>query len=232
MILAFSLFVGILVIPDSAIAETNYYYYPSAGHQQTLWPSYNYNYSVTPMSDVQMRALLQQLILQLQAQLATKKVTYTKPSYHHNYSGKKDNYVVGGPRGYGDKHYDDYYDDEPDVYTNSATNIGRYDAELRGEVDMNDFDDGEVFFVYGTDEELVEDVEYDFDSYSDVETKGDRLEKVRVDSSLDGRETYREDVYDLVRDEDYYFRICVGYEDEDYDATLVCGDVEEFKTDY
>lgn len=234
MILAFSLFVAVAILPDSALAQGNYYYYPAVSYQQPLLPSYSYNYGTTQMSEAQMRALLQQLILQLQSQVVSSSWSY---QIKNPYQGSTSyNYVVGGPRSYS---YNDRnngrdnnrYEDEPEAYTDRATNIDRNKAELRGEVDMNDFEDGEVFFVYGTDEDLIKDVEHDFDSYSEVATKGDRLQKVRVDSSLDGSDDYREYIYGLDRDEDYYFRICVGYEDEDNDDVLVCGDVEEFTTD-
>lgn len=229
MILAFSLFVAVSVLPDSALAQGNYYYYPTVGYQQSVVPTHSYNYGTTQMSEAQMRALLQQLILQLQSQLASSSWSYKVSNPYQGSSSY--NYVVGGPRSYSYNDRDDRYEDEPEAHTDRATNIDRNEAELRGEVDMNDFDDGEVFFVYGTDEDLVEDVEHDFDSYSDVDTRGDRLQKVRVDSSLDGSDDYREYIYGLDRDEDYYFRICVGYEDEDNDDVLVCGDVEEFTTD-
>jgi hypothetical protein len=233
MIIAFSLFVAVLVLPDSASAQGNYYYYPTSGYQQVVLPSYSYNYGATQMSEAQIRAHLQQLILQLQSQIASQSWNY---QIGNPYVGNSSyNYVVGQPRSYSYSHSDDddddYNDDEAEANTDSADDIGRNEAELRGEVDMNDFEDGEVFFVYGTDEDMVEDVEGDFDSYSDVDTEGYRLQKVRVDSGLDGDDEYSKYIYGLDRDEDYYFRICVGYEDEDDDEVLTCGDVEEFTTD-
>lgn len=229
MILAFSLFVAIMVLPDSALAQGNYYYYPAVSYQQPVFPNYNYNYGTTQLSEAQMRAYLQQLIFQLQSQMVSSSWSY---QVSNPYQGSSYNYVVGGPRSYSYDHDDDdYYEDEPEAHTDEADDIDRNEAEISGEVDMNDFEDGEAFFVYGTDEDLVEDVEHDFDSYSDVDTEGDRLEKIRVDSSLDGSDDYREYIYGLDRDEDYFFRICVGYEDEDDDEVLACGDVEEFTTD-
>ena len=122
-------------------------------------------------------------------------------------------------------------DDEPRAETDSADDVDEDSAELRGEVDMNDFRNGIVFFVYGEDEDQIEDVERDYDSFSDVDEDGDDLQKELVDSDLDGRDDYRERVSGLDEVTEYFFRICVEYEDEDNDDTLECGDVEDFTTD-
>ncbi len=121
-------------------------------------------------------------------------------------------------------------DDEPEVDTLSARDIEDDSAELRGEVDMNDFNNGIVFFVYGEDENDVEDVA-DEDAYNDVDENGDDLQKIKVDNDLDGDADYDAQVTGLDDDTDYYFRICVEYEDEDDDEVLECGDIEEFTTD-
>lgn len=221
-------------IEASAAQTTNttYYYVPSVGGNYqykapVTLPSYNYygsSWSGSQMSESQLIAFLQQLIVQLQAQLQAKGSYYGSSNYYGSGYG----YVIGGVRPGSSSSYGD---DEPEVITDSATSINRTDAKLRGSVDMNDFEDGEVFFVYGTDESDIEDVEDDFDSYSDVDTNGQRLQKVRVDSSLDGDDEYEHRVSGLSRDTDYYFQICVGFEDEDDDDVIICGGVEEFTTD-
>jgi len=121
-------------------------------------------------------------------------------------------------------------DDAPDVETESARDITDDSAELRGEVDMNDFDNGDVFFVWGEDEDLIEDVE-DEDRYSNVDEEGDDLQKYRVYNDLDGFRSFWLEVFGLDDNTDHYFRICVEYEDEDDDDTIECGDVEDFETD-
>ena len=122
-------------------------------------------------------------------------------------------------------------DDEPTVTTSLPTNIGDHEADLRGSVNMNDYNNGEVFFVYGEDEDQVEDVEDDFDSYRDIDEDGDGLQKVLVDSDLDSRDSYVEDVDSLDDDTRHYFSICVGYEDEDEADVVKCGSVRSFTTD-
>jgi hypothetical protein len=95
---------------------------------------------------------------------------------------------------------------------------------------MQDAEEGIVFFVYGEDEDMVEDVE-DEDTYSNVDTDGDDLQKVKVDSNFEGDDDFYAVVSGLDDDTDYYFRLCVQFEDEDDDDRLVCGDVEDFTTD-
>lgn len=208
-------------------AEANsnaYYYVPTTYQYQT--PVTTYSYGGNQMSEEQLIAFLKQMIVQLQAKIDARKNGgyYYNPGYNYNYSY---GYVVGEPRG-DSRRYDD---DEPEVETDRARNIDDDRAELRGSVDMMDFDDGEVFFVYGEDEDQVEDVEDDYDSYRDVDEDGDDLQKVRVDSNFDGDDDFRETVTGLDDDTDYYYQICVGFEDEDDDDVIICGGVEEFTTD-
>jgi hypothetical protein len=131
----------------------------------------------------------------------------------------------------GDDNDDDDNDgDNPDVTTKSARNIEDTSAYLEGEVDMNDFSNGDVFFVYGEDKNQVEDVEDDFDTYNDIDEDGDDLQKVLVDGDLDGAEDYSTKVTGLDEDTRYYYAIGVAYEDEDDDDTIILGSVKSFTT--
>ncbi len=127
---------------------------------------------------------------------------------------------------------DDDWDDEdrPEVTTDDAEDVTETRAELRGEVDMRDAEDGIVFFVYGEDEDMIEDAA-DEARYRDIDTDGDDLQKVRVASNFDDEDDFYAVVTGLDDDTDHYFRICVEYEDEDNDDRLECGDVESFETD-
>lgn len=122
-------------------------------------------------------------------------------------------------------------DDEPELNTFDARDIDDESAELRGEVDMNDFRNGLVFFVYGEDEEQVEDVADDYTRYSQIDEDGDDLQKVTVDNDLDSSASYSEDVDGLDPDTDIYYSICVEYEDDDDDSVISCGEIESFDTD-
>lgn len=187
-----------------------------------------YTYSGT---EQQLINYLIQLIEQLQAQIEAKnnypRVIYTGyygPSYSND--GKN---IVGKARPGGRSSSNN--DDEPDVTTDSARDIEDNEAELNGEVDMNDFNNGEVFFVYGEDEDQVADIEDDYDEYTDIDEDGDDLQVVLMDSDLDGHDDYSLTVYNLDDNTEYFYQICVGYEDEDDDEVIDCGGVEDFETD-
>jgi hypothetical protein len=122
-------------------------------------------------------------------------------------------------------------DDEPDVETGRAFNIDEDSAEFDGEVDMNDFRNGRVFFAYGEDEDQIEDIARDYDEYRDIDEDGDDLQVILVDSDLDADAEYEANVFGLDDDTEHFFTICVEYEDEDGDDTIICGDVESFETD-
>lgn len=124
----------------------------------------------------------------------------------------------------------DNTDEEPVATTQSAINIENDEAELRGSVDMNDFKNGRVFFVYGEDENQVDDAR-DEDRYSDIDEDSKDLQKVMVDNDLDNSDSYEERVTGLDDNTDHYFAICVEYEDEDSDDQLECGTVRTFETD-
>ena len=142
------------------------------------------------------------------------------------YYGNREVEVVGRARSGSNSN-----DDEPEANTDTARNVDEDSAELRGDVDMNDFNNGEVFFVYGEDEDQVEDIEDDYDEYGDIDEGGDDLQKIKVDSSLDNYRTYWQLVVNLDDNTDYYYQICVEYEDDDNDQVITCGGVEHFETD-
>lgn len=155
------------------------------------------------------------------------------------YEGSVQSVTVGGTsyNNYDDDWYDnddDWNDnddeDVPDVTTDDADDVTESRAELRGEVDMQDAEDGIVFFVYGEDEDQVEDAA-DEDRYSDIDTDNEDLQKVKVASNFDDEDDFYAVVTGLEDDTDHYFRICVEYEDEDNDDRLECGDVESFETE-
>lgn len=121
-------------------------------------------------------------------------------------------------------------DNDPHVETRSAISITDDSAELRGLVDMNDFTDGRVFFIYGEDEGEVEDVADDYDTYNDIAENGDDLQKMLVDSGLDSSALYTREFGGLDPDTRIYYTICVEYEDADDDDTLTCGSTTSFTT--
>jgi|GEM_PF-5119844 len=122
-------------------------------------------------------------------------------------------------------------DEEPEADTRNTEVLDETSVELSGRINMNDYSDGIVFFVYGTDEDAVEDIADDYDTYADIEEDDEDLQKVKVDSDLDGSETYEREIDGLEPEETYYVAIGVEYEDEDGDEQLVIGDIESVTLD-
>jgi hypothetical protein len=123
--------------------------------------------------------------------------------------------------------------EEPNAETRNADNVDENSAELNGRVEMNDFNNGIVFFVYGQDESQIEDVDQDYNDYSDIDEDDDDLMKELVDNDNDSDswQNYSEDINGLEEDERYYYRICVEFENSNGDDELECGNVEDFETD-
>jgi len=124
----------------------------------------------------------------------------------------------------------DSEDDTPLAKTLTADTIDEDSADIRGSIDMNDFTNGTVFFVYGEDEDMVDDVD-DEDTFGDIDEDGEDLATFRVDSDLDKSGTYIGELRGLDEDTVYYYRIGVEYENEDGDDTLELGSVRNFRTD-
>ncbi|MAQ77353.1 hypothetical protein CL684_02410 [Candidatus Campbellbacteria bacterium] len=228
--------VGIFALPALTNAQSYQYDYYGAPYNYNYQyqfpytqsqPGFGNDFLIVSEPEPDYNALINQLQV-LIAQLIER-----QPQYYSQYS----QYLTYPYPEYDfyDYDYGDPYNNNrrPDVDTMSARDVEDDEAELRGEVDMNDFRNGIVFFVYGQDEDMIEDVEDDYDEYDEVEDdeENDDFEVVRVDSNLDGQEDYEEEVDGLEEDEDYYFVLCVEYDDEDNDETLECGDVEDFETD-
>ncbi len=119
----------------------------------------------------------------------------------------------------------------PDLETNQVDNITDEEVELNGFVDMNDFKNGVIFFVFGEDKSLVSDVVDDYNEYADIDEDSDDLQKFIVDKDLDGSSHYQLDIDGLNDDTKIYYAICAEYEDDDNDVKLDCGSTKSFTTD-
>jgi hypothetical protein len=109
-------------------------------------------------------------------------------------------------------------------------NVTGDSAELRGSVDMNNVNDGLVFFVWGTDKSEISDVIKE-NRYRDVNVNGSDIQKEIVDDNFDGSSRFDLDVDGLDADEEYFYRICVEYETESGSQDVKCGALENFYTD-
>jgi len=122
-------------------------------------------------------------------------------------------------------------DIEPEASTSTAGNIDGDSARLFGRINMNDAPyPGIALFVWGQDEDLIEDVDEDFTSYSDINEEGEDLQKYIVANPFEGSGDIMLDITNLDEDTDYYYRACVSYMISDAQAVLTCGDVEDFET--
>ncbi len=130
-----------------------------------------------------------------------------------------------------DSDANDTNDEDPLVTTSAERNVDNDSADLRGTIDMNDFENGVAFFVFGEDEDQIDDVASDYDTYSDVDEDGDDLRKIQIDSDVDGTETYTQNVSGLDTNTEIFFTLCVAYSDEDDDETLECGKTRSFDTE-
>lgn len=193
---------------DSDYGNSYYQYSHLYDRHNTYRPPYSYSYDRN--RDARIEALIEQLNDLLDE---LERMRNNHDDYYYN-----DHYYYGR-------------DSYPDVNTDNADNIGRERAELQGSVDMRDFDNGLVFFVYGEDEEKIQDVERDYETYADIEEDGGDLQKVRVATGLDDMEDYTYTIRNLNRNTEYFFSMCVAFKDENNDKTIRCGDVERFETD-
>jgi hypothetical protein len=124
-------------------------------------------------------------------------------------------------------------DDRPDANTDSPRDVDEDSAKLRGYIDMNDFNNGIVFFVYGQDEDEIRDTEDDHDSYDEArdDEDNDEFEVEFVRNNFDSSDDFDERITSLEEDERYYYQMCVEYEESNGDERLECGGVEDFYTD-
>lgn len=113
--------------------------------------------------------------------------------------------------------------------TNTATAINAYDATVRGSVRINDSADAISFFAYGEQRDLVAAIKTTYDEYADIKERGDLLQIDRVDVRLNADESYEEVIDDLERGTDYFYSLCVAYDDEK--TGIACGSVRTFTTD-
>ena len=104
-------------------------------------------------------------------------------------------------------------DDLPDAVTGIAV-PSQMNILLTGRVEMNDYHDGHAFVVYGLSEERVT-AAAEARGFDRVGQAGDDLQRVSVDTDVDGNREVRVSISDPVPNAVYYYRTCVEYEAED-----------------
>lgn len=116
----------------------------------------------------------------------------------------------------------------PTAISKQAESIMGTSAELSGTYYLNSAKNASAFFVYGTDRALVTAVST-FDTYSDVQESGDKLQKVRAGSNIESNGSRDVIVDELEKNTTYYQRFCVAF-DDDEETAMRCGSVLTFTT--
>jgi hypothetical protein len=127
------------------------------------------------------------------------------------YDGERDGLVCGGVRSFETDSRDK--SSKPTVVTSGAE-IRPSQVFLSGDIRMGDFIDGYAFFVYGTSLGKVKEVQ-GLNSFARIRQSVDELQKIAVDSDVDGRDSFRLSITDLEIGQIYHYRMCVQYVDED-----------------
>lgn len=191
-------FLAMLIMVPATVKAQTYQTYPVGYQYLSTQEQLNYLY--------QQVAQLQYLLNSLKA---NSNIYYTSNPYHNynnnsyqNYSYDNYDYVVVRPGN---------TSSDIEVDTLSATNIDYDEADLRGEVDLNNESEAEVWIEYGRSSNNLDDT---------------TSKKTIYDSNGD-TETFTFNVDDLDNERKYYFRAVA--EDEDGDETY--GQVRSFTTD-
>lgn len=118
-------------------------------------------------------------------------------------------------------------ENHPDAQTQAAQNVTQNSATLRGNVNMNDFSNGTVFFVWGQNQNQVQNAS-NYNTYNSIPQNGQNLQKQTVQSGFSGSSNFDTYVSGLNTNNQYYFRICVEY--YDVSSRLECGNLRNFNT--
>jgi hypothetical protein len=127
---------------------------------------------------------------------------------------------------------DDSYGKSPQVYLNDVQVVGTT-ASFAGAVQMRSFIDGQVFFVYGTDADTINNIEGQR-AMTNIRQNGDRLQRILVDSDVDASGSFSAVARDLRYATTYVVRLCVEFENVDQWGRdrlyIACSDERSFTT--
>ena len=121
---------------------------------------------------------------------------------------------------------------KPTTSVGDSMSMGR-SVVLTGSVQMNDFNDGHAFFVYGKNETSVQNSAKST-KFTAIRQSGDNLQLVSIDTDVDGSQVLSKTVRDLLPATKYFYRSCVEYVDDNdrgYETLyLSCSVVKSFTT--
>lgn len=104
-----------------------------------------------------------------------------------------------------------------------------------GSVSMNDYRDGHVFLVYGSDVKAVNEVTKR-DRFSSIYQSGDSLQRISLNTDVDGVKSFTPQLQFLTPQSLFYARLCVEFQiaseyNRDYQVpTIRCSEVKPFTT--
>jgi hypothetical protein len=146
------------------------------------------------------------------------------------YDGLRDGVTCSREQGY--KTHDEDFADTPRIATDAAV-VSATTARLAGSISMRDFNNGQAFFVYGTDHVSIAKIGGETTMIR-IRQSQDRLQRVLLDSDVDRSDDFAVTVQDLLVDTSYSARLCMQYENQNENyrnvAFVHCGSVVEFST--
>ena len=156
--------------------------------------------------------------------------TYNNYNYNYNYNNGYNynynyNYNCANPYGCN-------YGGQPNVMTDGVSNVTNSTARIQGAVNMNGAGSGLAFFVYGTSASAIQNVQYNFNTYSDVMNSGNAIRKVSVGSINSDYGNYYYNLYGLPSGNTIYYALCVEYSNGSNNSQLTCGSTQSFYTSY
>ena len=133
---------------------------------------------------------------------------------------------------YSERTYDEDFGLTPDLRIDSVTTSNTI-ASLQGSADMDEFRNGIIFFVYGTNQNAIASLG-GTGTFVNVRQNGDRLQKRLVDDDLDRSDEYSLVVADLLSETTYSVRLCAEYENQNSNYNqaqfIACSAVETVST--
>jgi hypothetical protein len=124
----------------------------------------------------------------------------------------------------------DIINEKPTFTQVSAKNVRVHTVEFKAFVDMNDFDDGAVFLLYGKENAEITAVPASYTTYDRIHERGDALQKVLLDDSLSTNGLYSVTIDDLDRNTNYYYAFGTAYEGVDRKDVITLGSLGGVRT--
>ncbi len=114
----------------------------------------------------------------------------------------------------------------PVVENEKVVAIKNNSATASGFVSMNDYEMGEAFFVFGSDQNMVERADKNYSTFKSIEVVKGMFDKKSVNAKFIGRSTITASLSGLPKASTIYLRTCVAYNE----SKLTCSKTNSFIT--